>query len=196
MFNNIFYYFKWLLLFHLFFRTLKNGCSFFLEYKLSNDGKHLELIKKDLCHNHPVNELLYKMHYLERRLPEDVAKRAGELLNMHVNKKLLQSKLVEETGKTIFLKDLSNLSAKYKSETPSETFQKTVERLKNDYRCSVSILEENNILSAIFFQDEYMVASFNAFPDILFFDGTYKLLDIRFTCFIFLIEDGNGKATF
>lgn len=69
-----------------FFRTIKNGCAFFLVYSLSNDGKYLEMKKSDFSHNHPVNYVLFKMHYVERRLPESIAKKAEDLMHMQVNK--------------------------------------------------------------------------------------------------------------
>ena len=35
---------------------------------------------------------------------------------------------------------------------------------------------------------------FSSYPEILFIDATYKLLEIRFPVYLLLIEDGNGQS--
>ena len=39
-----------------------------------------------------------------------------------------------------------------------------------------------------------MKKAFDAYPEILFIDATYKLLELRFPLYIILIEDGNGQS--
>lgn len=45
----------------------------------------------------------------ERSLPKPVVENAKELLALKCNKKLLQKKLQDETGKVVTLRDLSNM---------------------------------------------------------------------------------------
>ena len=49
-------------------------------------------------------------------------------------------------------------------------------------------------LLGVHFQDDLMKRAFDAYPEILFIDATYKLLELRFPLYIILIEDGNGQS--
>lgn len=154
-------------------------------------GGYLQLSKSSTDHNHPVSKKAFQMNIRQRRLNDDEKKKAGHLMAMQVNKKILQQTLQEETGKMVQLKDLANIEQKLKG--PSISFEQVIHKLQDKYGCSVNVLEENNVLQGIFFQDEIMKEMYSHFPEILFIDGTYKLLNIRFVCYIFLVEDGNGK---
>ena len=46
----------------------------------------------------------------------------------------------------------------------------------------------------IFVQDEQMRATFAAYPEIFFLDATYKLLELNFPVYLFVVEDANGEA--
>ncbi len=49
-------------------------------------------------------------------------------------------------------------------------------------------------LLGVHFQDDQMKKAFDAYPEILFIDATYKLLELRFPLYIILIEDGIGQS--
>ncbi|XP_062522977.1 zinc finger SWIM domain-containing protein 1-like [Corticium candelabrum] len=49
-------------------------------------------------------------------------------------------------------------------------------------------------LLGVHFQDDQMKRAFDAYPEILFIDATYKLLELQFPLYIILIEDGNGQS--
>lgn len=61
--------------------------------------------------------------------------------------------------------------------------------------CTVDVYkdEEDNFVG-LFFQDKYMKDDFQAYPEIIFFDGTYKLMDLRFPVYIIMIEDSMGQS--
>ena len=63
-------------------------------------------------------------------------------------------------------------------------------------RCSVVdvIVDNDNVLQGIFFQDNKMKHSFSCYPELLCIDAAYKLLELRFLHFLMLIEDGNGQS--
>lgn len=152
----------------------------------------MKLTESNTNHNHTVTEKAYRMNFHQRRLPEEVKKEAANLLHMQINKKLLKDKLQKDTGKIILLKDLSNIASEFKGSPNS--LDETVKRLQDVYGCDVKVLKNNDVLHGVFFQDGKMADAYLYYPEILFLDGTYKLLDIRFTCYIFLIEDGNGNT--
>ncbi|KAG8171394.1 hypothetical protein JTE90_018414 [Oedothorax gibbosus] len=112
------------------------------------------------------------------------------IVSFKVNKKLLKDEILKETGKDITLRDISNIVAR--SKTISKTFDEILDVLQIGHNCSVSLLQESNVLQGIFLQDPEMMRMYGNFPELLFFDGTYKLLNNKFTCYIFLVQDGNG----
>ena len=70
-----------------------------------------------------------------------------------------------------------------------------VDLLRNIYRCNVDICTtEDDEFCGIFVQDMDMRETFAAFPEILFVDATYKLLDLQFPVYIFACEDSNGST--
>ena len=175
------------------FRTARSGCQFFLQFVLKQ-GEYLELSQANVEHNHTISKEAYRMNYRQRQMNEETKKKAAHLMKLQVNKKLLQDALQKETGKVILLKDLSNIAAKYKEKPQS--FQQVIQNLQEQHGCEVDILQKKNILQGIFFQDDKMKQAYKHFPEIMFLDGTYKLINIRFVCYIFVIEDGNGKNNF
>lgn len=55
------------------------------------------------------------------------------MLNLKANKKLLQDKLSQTTGKVVLLKDLSNLSTRMKAGEPRNDLQECAKRLTEKY---------------------------------------------------------------
>lgn len=51
-----------------------------------------------------------------------------------------------------------------------------------------------SVFHGIFFQDNEMKQVFSAYPEILFVDATYKLLELRFPVYVLLVEGGNGQS--
>lgn len=60
---------------------------------------------------------------------------------------------------------------------------------------SVEVLvNEGKTFQGLFFQDNQMRSIFSAYPELLCVDATYKLLDLRLSLYIMLVEDGNGQS--
>ena len=116
---------------------------------------------------------------------------------MGVNKKKLQQQLSTETGKAVVMKDLSNiaLSAKRERHGTRNDLSKCVDMLRTKYNCTVDIsTDEEDNFCGLFIQDREMTETFQAFPEIIFLDATYKLLDLQFPVYLFVSEDSNGLS--
>ena len=46
----------------------------------------------------------------------------------------------------------------------------------------------------IFFQDQQMKQAYSAYPEIIFVDATYKLLELALPVYLMLCEDSNGQS--
>ncbi|KAH7962502.1 hypothetical protein HPB52_016536 [Rhipicephalus sanguineus] len=87
------------------------------------------------------------------------------------------------------------MAAENRKGCPRNDLEATVKLLQDKYNCTVRVLaDESNDLKAIFFQDEGMKRSFSNYPEIIFIDATYKLLETRMSCFLIVVEDGNGES--
>lgn len=54
--------------------------------------------------------------------------------------------------------------------------------------------DEEKQFKGLFFQDESMKQCFKAYPEIIFLDATYKLLELGLPVYILLCEDSNGLS--
>ena len=159
---------------------------------------HLVCTKLNLLHeNHDVGEESYQYYPKVRKLDSDQREYAENMLCMGANNKKLQQQLSLETGKSVLLKDLSNiaLSAKRKHHATKNDLSQCVDMLRKNYNCSIDIsTDENDTFCGLFVQDKEMRETFAAYPEILFMDATYKLLDLQFPVYLFVCEDPNGLS--
>ena len=54
--------------------------------------------------------------------------------------------------------------------------------------------DEKKNFKGLFFQDSPMSDAFRAYPEIVFIDATYKLLELGIPTYLFLCEDSNGQS--
>ena len=54
--------------------------------------------------------------------------------------------------------------------------------------------DEQNNFQDLFFQDRIMKEVFQAYPELIFVDATYRLLNLGFPTFLILSEDSNGQS--
>ena len=177
--------------------TFKKNCPCFVSFRLDEIGENLIVTNVNMEHaNHEINEQLYQFYPKVRKLSDDDKLYAERMLAMKVNKKLLQHELKNDTGKRVSLRDLTNIAvaAKQRSGTRND-LNTCVDLLRNDYHCNVDICtSEDNEFCGIFVQDVDMRDTFAAFPEILFVDATYKLLELLFPVYVFACEDSNGST--
>ena len=76
---------------------------------------------------------LFKHLPHERKLSKEIKDKACSLLEMKVNKKLVQQALCEESGSVILLKDLSNIALTTKQNTTRNDLDAVVNLLTDKY---------------------------------------------------------------
>ena len=54
--------------------------------------------------------------------------------------------------------------------------------------------DDQKNLKGLFFQDQQMIDTFRAYPELLCLDATYKLLELGLPTYIMLCEDSNGQS--
>ena len=164
-------------------------CPFFVIFTVCKDGQHLECTKTNNEHNHPTAKRAFQHYSRQRRLDPEYEKTIQDYMKMDCNKKVIQQKIIAETGKIVILKDLHNIMAKVNKTKSRNNLVEFIRILQDEHGCDVGVCttEGDNVLKAVFFSRQ-------TYPEIVFLDATYKLTELRLPVFLLLVEDGLGLS--
>lgn len=181
-------------------RTYKQGCESFIYVvqKKVNFVSHLVITAMNCGHNHRRNQGLF-MHMTKQRQSAILEQKEhlSNVLAVKSNLKAVQKQVNVKTTHhgIITLKDLHNFKAKFKEQNHGNDLVQLVEQMIQIENATIRIIEnEQNQLDCIFFQDSRMKMFFDSFPELVMFDGTYKLNNRRMPLVIMLVVDGNGES--
>lgn len=99
----------------IFNRSLRNDCPSFIMLRASKDGTHLEVVGVNNEHNHDCSSVVNQNLPHQRKLPEDLKQEVVEMMLLHIDRKKIIEYVKKKTNKSITVKDLFNLKAKYKN---------------------------------------------------------------------------------
>ncbi|CAI6358634.1 unnamed protein product [Macrosiphum euphorbiae] len=88
---------------------MRQSCEAGIYLKASDDGKALVITKMTEDYNHEVSQLLYSHLPNQRKITPESKAIVLELMDLKANKKMIQHKIMNESGKIVTLKDLSNI---------------------------------------------------------------------------------------
>jgi len=69
----------------------------------------------------------------QRKLSKELKEEAQKLISLQVNKKLLRDHLARKSGKTVMLKDISNIAAAVTSNDTRNDIDESIKLLKHNY---------------------------------------------------------------
>lgn len=180
-------------------KTCKIGCDSYIsvQQKERNDERILEIVKVIDNHNHPRSKELFE-HMPRQRM--QVAEENKQELEAYFatksNVAAIQTKLAAE-GKIVTRRDLYNAKVNWKKERrhhENELVQ-LIEIMANiEDATTKMVVNSENEVEFIFFQDSRMKKCFDAFPDLIFFDGTYNLNDRKMPLVVVMVVDGSGVS--
>ncbi|XP_023311863.1 uncharacterized protein LOC111692227 [Anoplophora glabripennis] len=131
--------------------TLKQNCPAEINVKISDDGKSLLIKSMNINHNHEIpTEEIFKHLPKQRRLSDEHKKCVLEMMKLKINKKLLQADLVEKTGNSILLRDISNI---VKNSQGKDNLQEIISILKEKYHCLIDPNERKGLHELEIIQD-------------------------------------------
>ena len=119
------------------------------------------------------------------------------MLEMKANKKIIQSSVMQSTGKVLLLKDIHNLKRSDSKRDDHSTLQKAVDELNKCNGAFVKIQTDgnaDNTMTGLFFQNARMRQVFAEYPEFLCVDATYKVNDLRMPLYLLIVENGNGQS--
>ena len=85
------------------------GCEASLYLKASECGQFLEITNINENHNHEISKTLFSHLSNQRKLKPETKAIVLELMDLKANKKMIQNKIMKDSGKVLTLKDLSNI---------------------------------------------------------------------------------------
>lgn len=100
--------------------TFKQECPAFIHFALSDCNQFLEVSKMNEEHNHTCTKSQFET-LPQQRLKFEKSESLKDCLSIRGNEKLIQQKIVEQTGCLVTLKDITNLSRKPKGRLHSRT---------------------------------------------------------------------------
>lgn len=182
--------------------SYRQGCSAFIYVvqKTRNNVNALEVVTVNDIHNHMLSADLYKHMTKQRKRAVDEQKEHLEkVLSVKSNLKAVQKQVnVQNTSLgVITLRDLHNFKNKMKEEDDegqNDLVQLLHQMIKIESATVRIVKSHENELECIYFQDERMKHFFKSYPELVLFDGTYKLNNRRIPLVIMLIVDGNGES--
>ncbi|KAH9360364.1 hypothetical protein HPB48_022559 [Haemaphysalis longicornis] len=154
--------------------TFKKDCEFSIYVAANKEGSHLEVRSvKPRAQPSRGTTTLSTAFPSRDDYPPDLKAKARHLLKLRANKMLVREQIQRESGHAVSLKDLSNISAEGKRAEPRNNLPEVVRILQEKHKAAVRLLtDENNELQALYFQDEHMKASFEAYAELIFVDAT------------------------
>jgi len=168
----------------------------FIRLILSDDGKSLDVVEMNEEHsNHTISVEAFLHLPQQRRLDPAQMQLAETLISVRANSKLIQHTLHNASGKVVLLKDIANLSYKLRKQSTPNNLTEVLKQLQRHRDCVVKVMvNEENILLCIFYQDEQMQEIFKSYPEMLLCDATHKLQDLQLAVYIMLAVDGSGQS--
>ena len=158
----------------------------------------LEIKSLDELHNHETNRELFRHLPHQRKLPETEKENIRQMLEMKANKKIIQSSIMQSTGKVVLMKDIHNLKMSNVQDNDLTSLQRAVNELSKTNGAYVKLHTENKSgnqeLTGLSFQDERMRQVFSEYPEFICVDATYKVNDLRMPLYLLIPENGNGQS--
>uniref|UniRef100_A0A1X7V8N3 ZSWIM1/3 RNaseH-like domain-containing protein n=1 Tax=Amphimedon queenslandica TaxID=400682 RepID=A0A1X7V8N3_AMPQE len=106
---------------------------------------------------------------------------------------MVLTRFLSLTGKAIMMKDVHNFAQKVKPGQRNDVQQLIAEMKKAEGAKVVLFTDSDKTVTSIYFQTKEIIQTFQAQPEILLIDATYKLNDLQMPLYVLLIVDGNGE---
>jgi len=181
-------------------------CQFYFKIKHDTEvNKIIFMNNKNLTHNHPLDEKIYKNYSFVRNKKLQENTEAYDLCKTLIsanastynNRKILNGKF----NINLTRKDINNFKKKLKfnlvgSQTDPELLQALIDEILNENsQNSVQIkVDENGILQCLYIQTYQMKVWFKKYPNIVHIDSTFKVNIENYQLYICLVQNANLKG--
>ncbi|XP_033225059.1 uncharacterized protein LOC117178001 [Belonocnema kinseyi] len=170
-------------------RSYKQKCPMMMRFRVSRNGKSLEVKQIIETHNHEVNETWFKNYYPKRKLRSETETEILDKFKNKCQKEKIHLKKSKKTGKVISFKDLKNTKAKLRKR--EKNLKRLTANILEKHGGTVSLYrDEKGNFKGLFIQNENMKSIVSAYPEFLACDATHKKNNVDLPLYIMLTEDG------
>lgn len=174
---------------------MKQNCPATVVIAARREDQQLEVTKVDCNHSHELSNDLFQSYPENRRLTDEEKIYALPLMELNVLPSVVAGKLNDRTGKTVLPKDLHNMRASVQGTDEVEQLINEIENRRSKHNAKiVPVTDESKELQVLFIQTPHMQRAFQAFPEVLLLDATYKTNKLKMPLFVFLVQDGCGNS--
>ena len=104
----------------------------------------LEIKSLDEQHNHETNKELFRNLWQQRKLGDEEKENIRQMLDMKANKKIIQSNIMQATGKVVLMKDIHNMKVTNNKQNDLTTLQKAVNELTKVHGAFVKLQTDSH----------------------------------------------------
>ncbi|XP_057305020.1 uncharacterized protein LOC130641982 [Hydractinia symbiolongicarpus] len=168
---------------------------YMIKIRTIEDGQQLYVKDMHKEHNHAVNKACFEHLPQQRRITDvDTSAEITKMLQLKASKKLLQNHVSKVAGKNVLLKNLHNIQAKMAGRSKNDV-ESLIREMRSVPGATVKVIvDSEDTLNAICYQDMEMRKAFSAYPDLLMLDATYKLNDLRMPVYLLICVDADGES--
>lgn len=177
--------------------TYRQKCSAYFVVVWKRGIDKLKITSFCKTHNHKRSKNVFAMLPKQRHAAIiEASSYLKHVVNIKPNIQMLQNEVCNSSKNAVKRQDIYNFKNKHQ---PTIVGENDLEKMANEMRsveeATVKVIHnDKNELEAIYFQDLRMKEYFANFPDLLMFDGTYKLNDARMPLIILVVVNGNGET--
>lgn len=181
-------------------KSYRSGCKSYFTVGIHQNGNTSVLRIRNISgnHNHERNDTIFKSLPKRRRLTiKEAAPYLKHVMNVKPNMQLVQADITNTSANHGVVKRADLYNFKYKNQhwIGDSDLEKMFNEMKNINGATIKAFHNSsNELQAVYFQDQRMKEFFDAFPELLMFDGTFSLNDRRMPLIVLLVVDGNGES--
>ncbi|RUS68717.1 hypothetical protein EGW08_023520 [Elysia chlorotica] len=181
-------------------KSIKVGCK--AEFSITYDDRKggLVVTKSVLEHNHHSDANTYSREYKVKRLNSDQRKELQDVVNVKPNNEKLLHFIKSKYGKSLSLADVRSLKYQLKrSGTQQSTANDLLDVLADVEECgpfelTLSENKEDVLIDMIAFSTRDMINLYNAFPEVIYMDGTYRVNQSGYPLYQLMVEDSAGRG--
>lgn len=172
--------------------SIQIGCPVYVHFRSNYKTQTIDVVSMNLIHNHETSKIIFERLKSRKRLADEDKSTIKNYLSLTSNITAIQSKLKEKLGKIIPSKKILNIKNSENEIVDNlPDILNSLKKYNYDYSFEV---DNNNCLSGLFFQDDFMKNMLKMYPEICLADFTYKLLSNHMSVFILAIIDSFGKT--
>ncbi|CAF2786046.1 unnamed protein product [Rotaria sp. Silwood2] len=188
--------------------SARMDCPFYFKIKHDTELNKIVFLKnRNLFHNHPIEEIIYKKYTFIRNKELEENEQAHDLCQMLItanastynNRKIIHEKFAINLTR----KDVNNFKQKIKfnligNQSDPELLHTWIDEILNENSSnSIKIkikINENGTLECLYIQTVHMKEWFDKYSNILHIDSTLKINIENYQLFICLVQNANLKG--